>query len=230
MSIHEGHRERMRKRFCQEGLDNFSQHEVLELLLYYVIPRKNTNLVAHDLVKRFGSLAQVLEAPMDELEKVDGIGPNAALLLHLITEVSRVYMVNRAEQQKILRTISECGDYLKSHFIGRKVETVFLLCLDAKCKVLCCNEVGVGSVNSANVPIRRIVEMALAANATTAVLAHNHPSGVALPSQEDRATTRLVAAALSMVDIQLVDHIIVADDDYVSLADDGFRFDECIVI
>ena len=109
-------------------------------------------------------------------------------------------------------------------------ETVFLLCLDAKCKVLACRKVGEGSVNSANVPIRRIVEIALATNATSVVLAHNHPSGIALPSDEDVATTYRVAEALRMVDIILVDHIVVADDDFVSMVHSGHRFDGSAVI
>ena len=230
MSIHDGHRDRLKKQFREGGLKNFTEYQILELLLFYIIPRRDTNPIAHALIDRFGSLSQVLEAPLEELEKVEGVGPNAALLLHLMTEMARAYMVNRTEKQKVLRTVYECGDYLKSFFVGSKVEMVYLLCLDAKCKVLCCKEVGKGSVNSANVSIRRIVEIALAANATTVVLAHNHPSGVAIPSPEDLATTRRVAAALTMVDVKLADHIIVADDDYVSLADDGFCFDDCIVL
>ena len=229
MSIHKDHRKHMRERFLREGLDSFTEVQVLELLLFYSIPRVDTNPIAHGLINHFGSLAQVLEAPVEELEKVDGIGPNAALLLSLITAVARAYAVNRTEKQKILRTIDECGEYLKSFFIGRRTEMVYLLCLDAKCKVLGCRQVGEGSVNSANVPIRRIVELALGLNASSVVLAHNHPSGVALPSGEDVSTTRRVAAALSTVDIPLVDHIIVADDDFVSLAASGYRFDDCIV-
>ena len=229
MSIHKDHRKHMRERFLREGLDGFTEVQILELLLFYVIPRIDTNPIAHRLIDHFGSLAQVLEAPVEELEKVEGIGPNAALLLSLITAVSRVYAVNRAEKQKILRTIDDCGEYLKSFFIGRRTEVVYLLCLDAKCKVLGCRQVGEGSVNSANVPIRRIVELALGLNASSVVLAHNHPSGLALPSGEDVSTTRRVAAALSTVDIPLVDHIIVADDDFVSLVASGYRFDDCIV-
>ena len=225
MSIHKDHRKHVRERFLREGLDGFTEVQVLELLLFYVIPRIDTNPIAHRLVDRFGSLAQVLEAPVEELEKVEGIGPNAALLLSLITAVSRVYAVNRTEKQKILRTIDDCGEYLKSFFIGRRTEVVYLLCLDAKCKVLGCRQVGEGSVNSANVPIRRIVELALGLNASSVVLAHNHPSGLALPSGEDVSTTCRVAAALSTVDIPLVDHIIVADDDFVSLVASGYRFD-----
>ena len=121
-----------------------------------------------------------------------------------------------------MTTTEKCGDYLASFFVGRRNETVFLLCLDAKCKVLCCKEIGEGSVNSAGVPVRRIVETALGVNATTVILAHNHPSGLALPSSEDVQTTHRVAAALDTVDIALADHIIVADSDYVSLAQSGY--------
>lgn len=230
MSIHAGHRQRVKERFQKEGLDHFSDIQVLELLLFYAIPRQDTNPIAHALLEHFGSLPQVLEAPVEELERVPGVGHNAALLLSLAPAVGRYYMVSRSQQATILNTIQACGDYLKSVFIGRRTEVVYLLCLDAKCKVLCCREVAEGSVNSANVPIRRIVEMALAANATSVVLAHNHPSGIAVPSKEDVATSRRVAAALSTVDITFVDHIIVADDDYVSLVHTGHRFDDCVVV
>ena len=221
MSIHDGHRKRMRTRFREEGLDHFKEHEVLELLLYYTIPRKDTNPIAHELINRFGSLAQVLEARPEELAKVDGMGDGAATFLSLITSVGRYYLVNRTIQETILPTIEKCGQYLVPFFHGRRNEMVYILCLDAKCKVLCCKEMGEGSVNSAGVPIRRIVEAALGANATSVILAHNHPSGFALPSGEDVQTTKRVALALDAVEIQLVDHIVVADDDFVSLAQSG---------
>ena len=230
MSIHEGHRERMRERFFHEGMDHFSEYEALELLLYYAIPRKDTNPIAHALIDHFGSLGQVLEASVEELEQVSGISRNAAVLIKLVTEMGRLYLVKRAEENTVLRTIKDCGDYLKPCFFGRTNETVFLLCLDARCKVLGCRKVGEGSVNSANVPIRRIVEMALGANATSVVLAHNHPSGLAVPSDEDVATTQRVAAALRAVDVILVDHIVVANDDYVSMVHTGYSFQEPVPI
>ena len=229
-SIHKGHRERLKNRFLENGLDRFTDIQVLELLLFYVIPRRDTNPIAHALLNRFGSLAQVLEAPVEELKKVDGIGQEAAAFLHLIPEAGRYYMVDKTMQSKVLRTIEQCGEYLMPFFFGRKVETVFLLCLDAKCKVLCCKEVGEGSVNSAGLSIRKIVETALAANATSVVLAHNHPSGIAIPSTDDKQTTRQLAVALRAVDIHLMDHIVVADDDYVSMVMSGERFDDCLVI
>lgn len=221
MSIHDGHRQRLKERFLREGLDHFSDIQVLELLLFYCIPRQDTNPIAHALLDHFGSLAQVLEAPAEELCKVSGIGQSAAVLLSMVLPINRAYEENRAENIKILPNVTDCGVYMVPKFHGKRNETVFLLCLDAKCKVLGCREMGEGSVNSAGVPIRRIVETALGLNASTVVLAHNHPSGLALPSGEDVQSTYRVAAALNAVDIALADHIVVADGDYVSMAQSG---------
>lgn len=228
MSIHSGHRKRLKERFLKEGLDNFNELQVLELLLFYCIPRQDTNPIAHALLDRFGSLAQILEAPSSELKKVPGIGDATATFLPLMSSLCRYYLVHRTSSNTILNTIEQCGSYLLPFFCGRRNEVVYLLCLDAKCKVLSCKEVGEGSVNSASVPIRRIVEMALADNATSVILAHNHPSGMALPSGEDQLTTRRLAMSLATVDIELVDHLVIADDDYVSLRQSGwYHPDDC---
>ena len=228
MSVHAGHRKRLKERFRQEGLDSFDELHVLELLLFYCIPQKDTNLLAHELLDRFGSLPQVLEATAEELEKVPGVGEHVSTLLTLITDISRYYMVSRSARFDVLLTNEQCGDYLLPYFVGRRDETVFMLCLDAKCKVLCCKEVGRGSVNSAGVPVRRVVETALGVNATTVILAHNHPSGLAIPSSEDIITTRRIAIALDAVGIVLADHNVVADDDFVSMVDSAYyRPEEC---
>ena len=227
MSIHIGHRQRLKDRFRAEGVDHFDERHVLELLLFYAIPQRDTAPLARELLDHFGSLSQVLDASAAELEKVNGVGSNVSTLLTLITQISRYYLVQRTSNITILNTTELCGQYLMQHFHGRRNETVFVLCLDAKCKVLCCREIGEGSINSAGISIRKIVETALGVGATTVVLAHNHPSGVAVPSGDDIQTTRRVAAALSAVEIQLADHVIVADDDCVSLAQSGYRFDDC---
>lgn len=221
---HKGHRDRLKRRFLEHGLDDFTDIQVLELLLFFAIPQKDTNPIAHALLEHFGSLARVLEASPAELKKVTGISDHAATLLTLVTQLGRFYQVDAARRIQCLTTLDACGEYLVPYFFGRTRETVFLLCLDAKCKVLCCKEVGEGSINSASVSVRKIVETALASNATTVVLAHNHPSGVALPSEEDVETTNRVAAGLNAVEIQLADHIVVADGDYVSMAQSGYRF------
>ena len=225
MSMHTGHRQRLKQQFMKNGLDGFTDIQVLELLLFYSIPRIDTNPIAHNLLERFGSLDRVLEAPPAELMEVEGIGENAATFLSLITAASRYYQIKRSENVKILTSVTDCGNYLLPHFHGRTNETVFLLCLDAKCKVLCCKEIGEGSVNTASISVRKVVETALSANATTVVLAHNHPSGIAVPSNEDIQTTRRIAAALSAVEIHLADHIVVAEGDYVSMVQSGCRFD-----
>lgn len=222
MSIHEGHRQRVKDRFLAEGLDGFNEHQALEMLLFYCVSRKDTNELAHNLIAEFGSLTRVLEAPVKELQKVPGMGKESAAFLSFTSAFCRYYSVCRAKETgDRLTTVDACGDYLLPFFLGRTNETVFLLCLDAKCKVLCCKQVGEGSVNSAGVPIRKLVEIALSANATSVVLAHNHPSGLALPSREDAETTRHVAAALRAVDVILSDHIVYSDNDYVSMAQSG---------
>ena len=222
MSIHDGHRERLRERFRQEGLDNFDELYVLELLLFYCIPVRDTNLLAHRLLDHFGSLTAVLDADVTELEKVEGIGRNTATFLALITKVGRYYQIQSAKPGSILNTIHDCGEYLRPYFFGRENEAVFMLCLDAKCKVICCKMVSEGSVNTANIPMRRVVEIALSANATTVVLAHNHPSGIAVPSADDVQTTYRIAAALEAVDVVLADHIVVSGDDFVSMVDSQY--------
>lgn len=226
MQVHDGHRQRLKERFRREGLDGFTEVQVLELLLFSCIPRRDTNPIAHALIDRYGSFSQVMEAPVEELMKVPGVGESTAVFLHMVLEAGRYYQVNRNAHATILKTLDQCGEYLVSFFYGRRVETVYLLCMDAKCKVLCCKQIGEGSTNSAGISLRKIVETALGANASTVVLAHNHPSGLAIPSEEDIATTRRVAAALRTVEIQLADHIIVADDDYVSLVQSGLRLDD----
>ena len=219
--MNEGHRQRVKNRFLAEGLDAFEEVHVLELLLFYCIPQSDTKPLAKQLLAHFGSLSQVLEASPEELQRIKGVKAHTSTFLNLITAVSRYYQVHRTSQATVLNTIEKCGQYLLPYFIGRPIETVFLLCMDAKCKVLCCREVGTGSINSASISIRKIVEIALGVNATTVILSHNHPGGLALPSGDDVLTTRKVAAALQSVEIVLADHIIIADDDYVSLIQSG---------
>lgn len=231
MSIHDGHRERLRKRFKETGLHGFTEIQALELLLFYCIPRQDTNVLAHELLTRFGSFSQVLDTSPQELKKVKGVGDNVALFLKLVPALGQYYSANKAEQTKVLPNVEACGNYLLEKLKDLCNETVYLLCLDAKCKVLNCQIVGEGSVNSAAVPVRRVVEMALASNASAVVLAHNHPSGIALPSNEDILTTRRIAAALDAVEITLADHIVVADGDYVSMLQSGYyRPGECTAI
>lgn len=223
----EGHRDRMRRRFLRHGLDNFDDHNVLELLLFFAIPRRDTNALAHRLIDRFGSLSGVFEADPQALMTVEGVGEKTAALLHLVPEAARRYLMDKTEPGIILTTSDAVGKYFLPRFMNCRDERVYMACLDAKLKVIHCREIGVaGSTVSARFDVRTVVQTALLQNASAVVLAHNHTSGIALPSVEDEEATRQVRQALAMVGISLIDHIIVAGDDFVSLADNGLLRNE----
>jgi len=211
----------MRQRFLSAGLDAFADHEVLELLMYYVIQRGNTNPAAHALIERYGSLSAVLEAPMEDLTKVKGVGERTAVLLHLVSQVGRRARLADAWELAVSST-GQVGNYLLELFAGLNRERLYQLCLDRKGKLLACKLLSEGSASSASLNIRLLVENAILTSASEVILAHNHPSGVALPSRDDFSTTEQARAALETVGVELRDHIIVADGDYVSMADSGF--------
>lgn len=220
MGLHDGHRQRLIQRFLEEDLDNFESHNVLELLLFYAIPRKDTNELAHVLIDTFGSLKGVFDAPYEELVKVNGIGPNAAALLKLVPSLTRTYYSSDARGM-ILDTSEKSGEYFLPYYIGQTEEVVRLACLDAGGKVISNQILHRGSANAAEVNIRKIVNIALRNNAMGVILAHNHPGGLPLPSEEDVATTKSIREALIPMGILLMDHIIVAGQDYVSMARSG---------
>lgn len=221
MGIHDGHREKMRRRYLETGMEGFADHEALELLLYYAIPRRDTNPIAHALMERYGSLSAVLNAPVEDLQKVEGIGESAAILLTLVPRISRQARLADAAQETVISSTERAGAYLLERFSGETRELVYLMCLDRKGKLLACKRLADGDVASADLNIRKVVETALLSSASAAILAHNHPSGVAVPSSSDEAATRQVAEALRTIGVRLVDHIVVADRDFVSMADSG---------
>ena len=220
MGLHDGHRQRLIQRFLEEDLDNFEPHNVLELLLFYAIPRKDTNELAHVLIDTFGSLKGVFDAPYEELIKVAGIGPNTAALLKLVPTLTRTYYSSDA-RSVILDTSEKSGEYFLPYYIGQTEEVVRLACLDAGGKVISNQILHRGSANAAEVNLRKIVNIALRNNAMGVILAHNHPGGLPLPSEEDVATTKSIREALMPMGILLMDHIIVAGQDYVSMARSG---------
>lgn len=221
MSVHDGHRQRKREQFRQHGLDSFADHEVLELLLFYALPRRDTNPIAHDLLQRFGSLEQVLAAPVEELAKVPGMGENAATLLKLVPQVTRRARISSIAQERVLDTTERIGAFFVEQFVAEANEIMYQLCLDAKGRMLSCHRISEGDASSVSLNMRKIVETTLRSNAVLVALAHNHPSGIALPSQEDKVATRMVQEALETIGVRLVDHIIVADDDFISMRQSG---------
>ncbi len=217
MSMHDGHRQRLKSRFLQEGLEHFEEKHALELLLFYCVPRVDTSPLAYRLLEHFKSFDAVLDATPKELMEVTGVGENIAAFLSLLKSSWGYYGITKNKKQKIMTTMKECAEYLQPYYIDKDVETVYLLCMDAKGKVLCCKMIGEGSVNSASVSIRKIVETAINANASSVVLAHNHPSGIAVPSGEDVQTTQRLVKALDAVEIVLADHLVFAEGIYASI-------------
>ncbi len=221
MGVHDGHRERLRARFAEHGLESFNELNALELLLCYAIPRRDTNEIAHRLLDAFGSLSGVFQASMQELTSIPGIGENAATLILMVPQIVKKAHVSKAKEIKIIRNSTDAGNYLLPYFLDEPDEIVMMLCLDNKRAVICCREMGRGVVNCVDANIRRMVETALKVKTTTVIVAHNHPNGVALPSREDDNFTRTLYRSLGLLGITLEDHIIVANDEFVSLADSG---------
>ena len=220
-NIHRGHREKMRQRFLKSGLEGFADHEALELLLYYAIPRQDTNPIAHRLMDRYGSLTAVLSAPAEDLKKVEGIGESAAVLLKVAGQIGRKARLADAVQSCPMTDVETAGAYLLERYAGETHEIVYELCLDRKGKLLACKRLNDGGASAA-LDIRKVVENAILTSASTVILAHNHPSGIALPSDDDCAATTRAAQALQTIGVALADHIIVADDDFVSMAQSGY--------
>ena len=207
-------------KFMHRSPDGLKDEELLELLLRY--SRDDAGEMARKILERFPNIAVIMEADAEDLSTVEGMDEDTVLLLRLIPELHRRYFLSRSRAQKRLADSRDYGNYLQPYFYGARDEMVYLLLLDAAGQVLNCRLLAKGSVNATGVPIRRLVQEALTANATGIVLAHNHPCGIALPSKEDVELTLRLREALEIMDLTLLDHIIVADDDFVSLRDSGY--------
>ena len=212
MGLHDGHRQRSKRRYLALGAEGMEDHQLLELLLFYAIPRQDINETAHRLIQRFGSLQGVLHAAPEELTSVEGVGENAAVLVRLVGDMALRARCSSLPQ-KVLNSPDRTGAYF--------MEMLYQVCLDAKGKLLTCRCISKGSVAASPVSVRQVVENGLYAGASSIILAHNHPSGVALPSQQDLLVTRQIQEALSPLNIRLADHVVVADSDYVSMAESG---------
>lgn len=217
---HTGHRQRMRERFLKMGLDNFEQHEVLELLLTYSIPRKNTNIIAHKLIDTFGSISAVFDAPYEALTSVNGITENSATLIKMIPQILRFYK-NGIDGSKCLNTIERVTGYFSVAFIGLTKEEFKVCCLDNGLNVISCTTVAKGTNKSAPISARLVAEAAFRANSSNVIIAHNHPDTYCTPSDADKAVTRKLRTALKAIDIDILDHIIVGKDGVLSFKEIG---------
>ena len=212
--------EQLKKRFLLRDPDGLTDEELLELLLSF--SSEEPQKLTQNILKEYPTVAQLMEASAKDLAQMEGMEQESVLLLRLVPELHRRYFLSRSHVESRLKDSHDFGHYLLPYYYGARDEMVYLLLLDGVGKVINCRMVGHGSVNSANVPIRRLVQDALTANASGVVVAHNHPNGIALPSQEDISATVFLRDTLDALDILLVDHIIIADDDFVSMRESGY--------
>ena len=216
-NIHAGRRERLKRRMMRQGLSGFEPHEVLELLLGYSIPRRDTNPIAHRLIRRFGSLRGVFSARIDELMTVEGVGEHSAVLIGMIPQVMTMLALSDPSMPVRITSTEEARSFVRPHFIGTQAERLLLVYLGNKNQVLGTESLSEGSLSTIAVNTRLVVELVIRNHATGLLLAHNHPGGHATPSAEDMETTNRLQAVLAPMQVALLDHIIVAEDECFSM-------------
>ncbi len=215
-----GHRQRLRDRFLERGLEGFSDAEIIELLLSFGTPRSDCKEPARAALKQFGSLAAVLEQPLTELREIKGIGPKNGFAVHFIQAVARRYLKDRLQGKRYLHSSTDVRDYLLHALRGLKKEVLTVIYLDSSHAILDTETVAEGTINVNTVYPRELVKKALQQNAAAMIIAHNHPSGSLEPSAQDMQLTRTLSLLGSMMQIQLLDHIIIGDGSF-SFADNG---------
>lgn len=228
-NIHAGHRKRVLKNFMKFGIDeNSDPHKVLEMMLFFTIPRKDTNDLAHIVLNYFdNSFVNVMEASVEELiastenadKNIPKISEYTANHLKLILEIAKFYYTEKAREEKRVFSRYMASNFLLKKLVNESVEAVYMLCLDNANRFMACSKIGGGDEFSVMVSTRQLVKKVTQIGASKVLIAHNHPRGVAFPSKEDINTTKSIAIALSSIGAKLIDHIIVAENDYVSMYD-----------
>ena len=218
----EGHRQRLRDKFLAQGIDAFTDAEIIELLLTFGTPRSDCKEAARELLARFGSLPAVLDAAPVQLQQVKGVGPKNTFALHFIQGVARRYLHQRVVGKEYIRSSREVADYLIHSMRGLQHEVLTVVFLDAAHAVLDATVVAEGTVTVNTIYPRELVKAALARNASALVIAHNHPSGSLTPSRQDSELTRSLYLVCSFMHLDLLDHLIIgAGDQVYSFADQG---------
>ncbi len=215
-----GHRKRLRDRFLQDGLDGFADYEIIELLLTLNTPRKDCKPMAKEAIKKFKGIVGVLDAPIDELMQINGIGPSNAIGVKIFQSILEVYAKEKITSKKELNTPQMLFEFLKEKIGREKKEHFSILFFDTRNKLIV-NNISVGSLNASIVHPREVFNDAVLKNASYVIMAHNHPSGDPTPSEEDVATTKRLVAAGRILGITIQDHMIVTKNKYYSFAEKG---------
>lgn len=198
----------MKSRFLKTGFDSFEPHEALEFILFYAIPKRDTNKLAHELLEMFGSVAGVLNAPYELLIQVNGIGDHAAILLKQIPQLFRIYSEDISKPGKIMDNPKKWAEYFKAKFVGRTTETLFVAGIDDCAYFVACEIISTGTRRAIDVSCEALFRFTIRWNVDRIVLAHNHPNGIAVPSLADKIKTQKLETALKFLDVTLVDHFI----------------------
>lgn len=214
-NIHAGHRKRL-KESMRESNFNLSEINLLEALLFYSIPRGDTNEIAHNLLESFGSFRAIFEADIDDLKAVKGMGEHYAFLIKLVANINKRAAVDK-RNGKIFNNTGVAVKYLRPLFINEKDEVVLVMLLDNSRRLISVKELSRGRVNRANVDSRKLIEIAVRTNAAAIILAHNHPHGICQPSEEDLIMTSRLKTLLNEIGISLLDHLIFSNDEYTAL-------------
>ena len=219
---HSGHRQRMRERYVKQGLEGFAQHEALELMLFYAIPQKNVNPLAHALIERFGSLYGVINASPQQLMQVEGIGEYTATYLSLFAQANRRAELTRADARVKLTTRKSAVNYCIRLLAGEKRELFYAICLNGQMETLGDALIAKGSLSDVPAYPRVVMDAVLTHNAHGVLFCHNHPGGTIAPSQADLDATATLLRLLGEIEVVLVDHIIVCEGDALSMVRNGF--------
>ncbi len=220
-SLHENHRARMQARVERDGLESLAEHEALEYLLFLAIPRKDTNELAHRLIQHFGDFCKVMEADAHQLEQVEGIGPKSARLICTMMAFFRYYELKKRKNRTTLEKTEAAVQYVKPLFLGQQNELLYLILMDDKCRPLQELRVAEGVPNRVHIDTRKLLRDVARTNATCGILAHNHPTGLALPSEADVVATLGIMQTLDPLGVHIVDHIIIAGEDACSMLERG---------
>lgn len=221
MGAHDGHRDRMRDKIAESGIEGFQDHEVLEYILFHFVPMRNTNEIAHELIDRFGGFSDVLNADAEHLKEVPGMTRNAALFLSTLPDIFRRYAADTEKRRIKLGGRGSTREYMKKMMYGCPVEEVCAAALDAQDNLIKFEKLASGSGDNVAVPVRKIVEFAMRTKAVSLILAHNHPSGSSRPSQSDIDVTRDVCYVLGGIGVNLTDHLVFSDSGCYSFEDNG---------
>ncbi len=201
------------------GLEGMSDHNILELLLFYAIPYKDTNPIAHRLIESFGSLSAVFKASVEELKRIDGMTENAACLVNMVLPLYAAYANDTKTEKPLFMNVDEIVDYMRPKFLDTTNERAYALCFDYNHYFIAERRLSDGDVYSTLFDMRKLASAVLETKATGVIIVHNHPSGIALPSKNDVETTKQAYEFLQSMQVGLLDHIIIAPSGHCSMID-----------